>query len=353
MKGEDAGLCVYAFESWSGVWGKLLASVEGLPTRLVGGSYSISARYCEPLVDVPHRRNTLQVLVHGITYTKDYWSGRATRDIGPGSTNSSWVYFAAQQGYPTLAIDRPCNGKSSRPNGLIECQVPLEAAIITAVINKARSGQLPTLPTEFDKIIYVGHSYGSLVGNHITATYPDSIDQIHLTGFTQKVLVGGPSVIIRSVPLPAGLIAPTRFPSLDVSYIIGTSKDGARPCFYEGDYDDVMVDYEWRNRGTVTLGEFATVPLGQLPSPNFKGDVFVVNGDADNIFCASDTVTALAGKPGQCAAFKYSEHVGSSYPVARHFGFHNVLNAGHCVLSHNNGKESTERSHGFMESTGF
>ena len=332
---------------------KLLASVEGLPTRLVGGTYSVSARYCEPLVDVPHRRNTLQFLVHGITYTKDYWSGRATKDIGPGSTESSWVYFAAKQGYPTLAIDRPCNGESSRPNGLVECQVPLQGAILDAVIQKARSGDLPGVSTKFNKIIYVGHSYGSLVGNYITATYPDSVDQVHLTGFSQKILVGGPSVVIRPVPLPANLVTPLRFPGLDVSYIIGTSKDGARPCFYEGGYDSSMVDYEWRNRGTVTLGEFATVPLGQLQAPDFKGDVFVVNGDADNIFCASDTVTALAGKPGKCTEYKYSEEVVSSYPAARQFGYHNVLDAGHCVLSHNNGKESTEKAHSFMEETGF
>lgn len=36
------------------------------PDRRVSGDYQISARYCTPAVDVPKRRDTLQILVHGI-----------------------------------------------------------------------------------------------------------------------------------------------------------------------------------------------------------------------------------------------------------------------------------------------
>jgi hypothetical protein len=41
----------------------------------VSGTYSIHARYCEPENYVKSRQNTLQVLVHGITYTRNCKSG--------------------------------------------------------------------------------------------------------------------------------------------------------------------------------------------------------------------------------------------------------------------------------------
>lgn len=45
-----------------------------LPSNLfdevVSGTFSIGATYCEPLNTVPGRENTLQILVHGISYTR-------------------------------------------------------------------------------------------------------------------------------------------------------------------------------------------------------------------------------------------------------------------------------------------
>lgn len=332
---------------------KLTAAFESLPTQLVGGTYTISARYCEPLTKVEQRQNTLQILVHGLTYDKDYWSGVKTSDIGAGHDEHSWVYYAAQQGYSTLTIDRLCNGKSSRPNGIIECQLPLQAAIIQEVIAQARSGKLPSTPVVFGRIIYAGHSFGSLVGNYISATYPDSIDQLHLTGFTEKLAVGGATVAVNPGFLPANIFAPVRFPSLDPSYLVPTSKSGVRKSYYYGDFSDAMADYEFPRFGTATVGEMVSVSYGQMEAPGFKGDVFVLNGDNDEVFCGSDAISAVAGKPGQCGGYKYSEDVGKAYPNSRQFGFYNVPSMGHVILSNNNGIEGIKHAHEFMAETGF
>lgn len=332
---------------------ELTAAFQSLPAQLVGGTYNISARYCEPLAKIEQRQNTLQLLVHGLTYDKDYWSGVKTSDIGPGHDAHSWVYYAAQQGYATLAIDRLCNGRSSRPDGIVECQLPLQAAIINEVIAQARSGELQPTPVAFDRIIYAGHSFGSLVGNYISATYPDSIDELHLTGFTEKLAVGGATVAINPGFLPANIFAPTRFPSLDPSYLVPTSKSGVRKSYYYGDFSDAMADYEFPRFGTATLGEMVSVSYGQMSAPNFKGDIFVLNGDNDEVFCGSDAVTAIAGKPGQCGGYNYSEDVGKAYPSSRRFGFYNVPNMGHVILSNNNGIEGIKHAHGFMAETGF
>lgn len=39
---------------------------------LIQGTYSIAASYCEPEVHIPSRANTLQLLVHGATYDRNY-----------------------------------------------------------------------------------------------------------------------------------------------------------------------------------------------------------------------------------------------------------------------------------------
>nr|CEG03725.1 unnamed protein product [Fusarium acuminatum CS5907] len=68
----------------------------------VHGTFNIAARYCEPEIKIPFKQHILQILVHGITYDRNYWSG----DGPPGSSyhgdQYSWIAFASKQGYPTL-----------------------------------------------------------------------------------------------------------------------------------------------------------------------------------------------------------------------------------------------------------
>mgnify|MGYP005988817661 CR=1 FL=1 len=328
--------------------GNLLATVEGLPTTLVGGEYHISARYCPPTNHVASRKDVLQVLVHGITYTKEYWSGPVSES---SSTHESWPEYAAAQGYATLAIDRLCNGKSSHPNGLLECQVPLQGETINEVIKQVKAGSIPNIPAH-NRIIYVGHSYGSLVGDYITATHPESIDHVQLTGFSEALVLSGAGIVVRPLYLPADVIAPLRFAGLDPTYLIGTSKEGFRPCCYIGDYDESVLDYQWERRGTFSVGEIATALVGQVPSPSFKGDVFVLNGDEDQVFC-SNHVSALAGLPGHCEEGKYHETVKAAYPNARSFAYHNIPNTGHCIMAHRTAGESVKIAHNYMASIGF
>lgn len=55
-----------------------LSYILGLPNyvvgnalnNLVGGNFDIATTYCEPETLIPSRKNTLQVLIHGGTYTR-------------------------------------------------------------------------------------------------------------------------------------------------------------------------------------------------------------------------------------------------------------------------------------------
>lgn len=52
--------------------------------NLVQGQFNIAARYCEPENNVPSRANTLQFLLHGATYDRNY--------VSP--SNMNFTYFA-------------------------------------------------------------------------------------------------------------------------------------------------------------------------------------------------------------------------------------------------------------------
>jgi len=49
----------------------VLPPTSPLTYRLIQGAFNISARYCEPQVKDSSRADTLQFLVHGLTYTKN------------------------------------------------------------------------------------------------------------------------------------------------------------------------------------------------------------------------------------------------------------------------------------------
>ncbi|KAJ3472660.1 hypothetical protein NLG97_g10809 [Lecanicillium saksenae] len=339
-------------ENWSDIKApqlipNLLASLESAGTAAVEGKYTIAARFCPPLNDVEKRRDTLQVLVHGVGYTKDYWSGPATEDIGTGSTNSSWIYYAAQQGYPTLAIDRLCSGTSSKPNGIVDCQLPLEAAVIEKVVEAARDGALPGIETKFSNIIYIGHSFGSMIGNFIAASKPSTFDKLILTGFSEKLLIGASSIILRPGWLPASFLS-DRFGTADVGYLTASSRKASDRVFYGDDIDSRVLDYAWKTRGIFTVGEMLTALLGQGKASGFSGDVFVLNGDQDNLFCASNPITATEGKRGRCEAEDTSKHVQRDYPAARRFDYLNLPNTGHSLLLHRDASVAISAAHEFI-----
>jgi pimeloyl-ACP methyl ester carboxylesterase len=213
--------------------------VAAASSVLVGGNYTIAARYCEPTYKAPSRQHTLQFLAHGITYTRNYWSGLAAPGTKVGQDEYSWVEYAAKQGYPTLSIDRLCNGESSRPNGLAVCQLPLEMETIHAIVQSAWQGTIEGVERAFDKIIYVGHSYGSQNANLLAAQHPDDVDAYVLTGFTPEVTQGEAGLLTLPVPAPAAVISPDRFGGLllDPTYLLASSEEGIRTVSWHGKYE--------------------------------------------------------------------------------------------------------------------
>lgn len=59
------------FGSLFGLLSSVITLIFSVPVR---DDYNIAGRYCEPEVDIPSRRNTLQLLAHPATYDRNYVS---------------------------------------------------------------------------------------------------------------------------------------------------------------------------------------------------------------------------------------------------------------------------------------
>jgi pimeloyl-ACP methyl ester carboxylesterase len=136
------------------------------------------------------RNRPLQVLVHGGTYNHKYW------DV-PTINGQSYSYarFMAEQGYALLAIDQLGTGDSSKPNGdfvtLNETALSLHQVLV-----QMRGGNNP-LGHAFDRIVLVGHSFGSINAILVQGTYHDA-DALVVTGLGH---------VPHQLPIPPELLA--------------------------------------------------------------------------------------------------------------------------------------------------
>ncbi|KAF2757971.1 hypothetical protein EJ05DRAFT_476259 [Pseudovirgaria hyperparasitica] len=317
---------------------ELLSSIPNIPPTTVSAPVNISAVYCTPSPNP--RSSTLQILVHGVTYTSSYWDGL---DTGDGTY--SWTSYANTQGYATLAIDRPCNGASTRLQSIAECQIPLNADVVHHLVQAARGGTLPlSTPRTFNSIIIVGHSLGSVISNFHGQIYPNDADAYVLTGFSPVLVNGLPAILgIGLTPASAGL---------HVGYVKIGFEAGQRFMFYHGQYSTSLQHADFLRGGTLALGEAATGLLGQLPVPAYTGAVFVLNGNEDTVFCQLLPVGSLLGMMGHCDAGP-SQGVQALYPNARAFSLFDVQNTGHCLNMHHTAQQGYEKVHKFLEAQGL
>jgi hypothetical protein len=105
-------------------------------THAVTGTYTISGHYCLPPSGVTFR-GVLQVLVHGDTYNKTYYSG-----LGQGA-EYDYETYATSQGYATLALDTLGHGDNpQRPNPLLIVEGPMQMEVTRSIILAAKAGTL-------------------------------------------------------------------------------------------------------------------------------------------------------------------------------------------------------------------
>ncbi|KZV85928.1 hypothetical protein EXIGLDRAFT_622491 [Exidia glandulosa HHB12029] len=248
----------------------------GPPNVPVSGSYGIQLRYCEPSMAVHSRKDTIQVLVHGITYNTEYWDASFQPNM------YSYVRFAAAQGYATLNMARLGDGKSDRPDPIKVVQSPLEVAVLVNIIKAARAGHIPGVNRKFGTIVYAGHSYGSILLNGVVISEPKLVDAAIFTGYSH-VTIDAKHLALD----PARENDPPRFGQLPPAYLTTTNTSTRAATFYgaSGTFDPAALDFDEAHKDTVTTAEVLTVQATITTAPKFKGDVLTINGDQDIFFC--------------------------------------------------------------------
>jgi pimeloyl-ACP methyl ester carboxylesterase len=284
------------------------------------GTYDIAATYCAPK---DHSPDQVQLLVHGATATKEYWTGGAWN----GSDIYSWTKYANDHGFATLAVDRLGNGLSARPDPLQEVQLTVDVEILNIIAEKIKNGEVTGTPS---KVILVGHSRGSSVAAMLAAKYPDSIDKLVLTGYTansSNFAAGAASSQYK----PAKDVDPARFGTLPEGYLTESVESGIASFCYAGDYDPEMPLLDFATKGTIAVGE--VLGPGAVPAPNYHGPVFILTGDKDKPFCGTNLTAPCE---------PIIKATTSGFPNARNFGYFMPKNTGHCLNFHRSANQSFE-----------
>jgi Predicted hydrolases or acyltransferases (alpha/beta hydrolase superfamily) len=290
-------------------------------TSPLGATWSVAGWLTVPESAV---RNELQILLHGAGYDHRYWDWPLDRET------YSYVEYCRRAGHATLAIDRIGSGASSRPPGRLN-SVYSQADALHQIVTAARDGGLAG--TAFDRVVLVGHSFGSTVACAEAGKHRD-VDAVVFTGH-----LGIDSGARDNDPRSATLFHNvTDDPA--VAHLCGLVDDGyltvrpeARiPTFYVTEHADPRVlDLDEKIKGVMTLGELSDmgtaadawdlvdVPLLALVGEN---DVMMFNHDIEtNTYQAVDRVREKA--PG-------------------HFSFQVVPATGHNINLHRNAPTSYE-----------
>ena len=334
--------------------------------------------------------------------TNRYW------DIRYENGNYSYVDVAVDKyGYSTVAIDRLGIGNSSHGDPLNLIQAPAEISALYEIVKMLRNGTFPTVPVAFQKIVTVGHSFGSIQTYSLSALHPEAQDGIVLTGFSGDTAYLNAAIAAWNLHL-ARLNQPYRFgdarnratPSgfdrsinlytltyqalkgiglsdaeiqqelttteygniLTLSNATSTPDPQNLPAgyltwpdfssnqytfFYPGYFDLGLGLQIEATKQPVTTGELLT--LASFPAgTSFTGPVQVVTGEKDAIFCGGDCYAVGTADAGSIPA-----EVAPAFPKAHTFEAYIQPNTGHAINAHYNSTGAYDVIQTFLRANGL
>ncbi|KAJ6560543.1 hypothetical protein DFH09DRAFT_1161239, partial [Mycena vulgaris] len=182
--------------------------------RRLNETYDVFGVFCQPNTAVsPEKADVIQLLVHGFTYTNQYWSP-PTEEF----RNYSYTEFACDRGLSSLAIDLVGVGLSSRPANASDVQFATNAAVVSQLARHLKIASIIAGVQPFKKVIAIGHSAGSAM-----LTFGATAEGAH-SPFDGLILTGNLNVQLGTLPPLLGLMSarddtPLRWGGLEPNYI--------------------------------------------------------------------------------------------------------------------------------------
>lgn len=252
-----------------------------------------------------------------------------------------------------LAIDNLGSGNSSKPDPVLTVQQPLETEILHEIIAMARAGKLPSGIPRANRVVFVGHSIGSVTGNGVATKYPHTaFDAAILTGYSYTVAQAAIGLLTDAI-VPAAVQNPQRFGSLPPAYLTFASVHGKRDTYYsaDGEFDAELPAFDVNEaQGTLSVGELVSILSGVQKAPEYSGDVFVITGNQDAIFCSVGS-RGLAKPDCGLGADSLPAKSRVFWPKANYDYFIPV--GGHSVTLHYSAQEQFRRAHEFLAKAGY
>lgn len=333
----------------------LAAEINGGPAT-VSETFNIAAKLCYPKklqnYSDSGSGSTVQFLTHGIGFNQSYWDF---------AEDYSFIDVAAKAGYSTFSHDRLGVGASDQPDPIQIVQAPIQVEIIHSLVNLLRGGQIAE--RKFDKVVGVGHSFGSIQSVGIVAKYPEDFDAVVLTGFSINASSLGLTFADWNTAI-ANQNQPDRFRFLPNGYLVVDNPIANQfAFFYYPNFDvnsrstfspttifmntnlKVVFVKNDASKQTYTYGEIFTLTSVIAPSPLFTGPVDVVLGEFDYIFAQGN-----AYYPSNQAAlvqpvlFPNASNCSQSYVVP---------GAGHALNLHYAAAQMFDQIQRFVKDNGF
>jgi pimeloyl-ACP methyl ester carboxylesterase len=292
----------------------------------------------------------LQIATHGVHYDSRYWDSEYKPE------DHSYVEAALKAGYSILTYDRLGVGQSDHPDAYNVVQAPLELEILRQLTLMARDGRLYDFAEQAephsrpfkklgkpDKVVHVGHSFGSVLTSAFIATYGKLTDGAIITGYVYTKFLGSAGSVAFAVEYAA-----TGNPPFDRSsgYVVA-QRSGIQNIFFAGDpktaFTPELLDYGVSLKQPVPIGEFASAyNILARPGESFVAPVQFLLPEFDFYVCRGD-----------CKDIITKDELYKSYPNATDIDLVIHPNTGHALPLHNNATAGFQLSFDFLKKHGL
>ncbi|KAI4121438.1 MAG: hypothetical protein LQ338_006359 [Usnochroma carphineum] len=289
-------------------------------------TYNTKAIYCAPQ-NAELAKDTIQLLNHGATFKKEMW------DFPYEPETYSWVRAMHAAGYPTLAWDAIGCGESDHPDGLFEVQTQGIVESNRYLASLLKSGRIGGIA--YKNVAYVGFSIGSVAGVSLAAQYPSAVEAIILHGYSWNVKNLYPGYL-AGLQAPVNTLEKPQWKNISSLYQSQSTPEARQAVVFYGDFDPKIVAVDFELRDMDALGLALSFGYHLVAAPQYKGPVFLGDGNQDSSFCDQE-----------CGSQPYAAY--DNFPLASDIDVHVYNLSGHGVHMHRCAKQLQSDTIKFLE----